>query len=186
MRVISGSCKGKKLKCLPGLQIRPTSDRLKEAFFSLSASRVEGCYFLDCFAGCGGMGIEALSRGAAEAVFIESNKAACSIVKQNLQLCGFKKKFRLLSFDWKRALKRLEKEEYKFDILFFDPPYHQFSYEKILEYLASGRLLNQESLIALEHYWRLQIEPLREAFSCYTTLRAGDSCITLLNLRNKP
>lgn len=181
MRVIAGSRKGKKLKCLPGLQIRPTSDRLKEAFFSKIAPLIEGCSFLDCFAGCGGIGIEALSRGAAEVVFVEANKAVFKIIKENLQLCHFTENVRILSVDWKKALQILEKEGYKFDILFFDPPYHEFAYEKVFEHLASGKLLNSKSLIALEHYRHLTIEPLSAIFSQLSTLRAGDSSISLFH-----
>jgi len=179
MRIIAGSRKGKKLKCLPGLQIRPTSDRLKEAFFSKIASLIEGCSFLDCFAGCGGIGIEALSRSASTVVFIEANKAVLKFIKENLQSCEFTENVRTLSLDWKKALKILEKEDHKFDILFFDPPYHEFNYAKIFEYLASGKLLNSESFIALEHYRHIKIEPKEEIFSYHSSIRAGDSCISL-------
>jgi 16S rRNA (guanine966-N2)-methyltransferase len=186
MRIISGSRKGKKLKCLPSLKIRPTSDRLKEAFFSKIASRIAACSFLDCFAGCGGVGIEALSRGADLVVFIESNRAACNIIRDNLRDCDFKDKAKLLPLDWKRALKILMQENRVFDILFFNPPYHEFSYSKIFEYLSSAKFLNLNSLIAVEHFRHQLLEPAAELFSCNSTIRAGDSCISLFQIKNIP
>jgi 16S rRNA (guanine(966)-N(2))-methyltransferase RsmD len=186
MRIIGGKHKGKKLKCLPGLKIRPTSDRLKEALFSKLAFNIAGCSFLDCFAGCGGIGIEALSRGADIVVFIESNRAACTIIRENLKDCDFKEKAKLLSYDWKKALKKLARENNTFDILFFDPPYHKFSYTEIFEFLSSGKLLNINSLIAIEHFRHQTLKPAEELFSYNSTIKAGDSCISLFHIKKIP
>ena len=186
MRIIGGKYKGKKLKCLPGLRIRPTSDRLKEALFSKLAFRIVGCSFLDCFAGCGGIGIEALSRGADIVIFIESNRAASNIIRENLKDCDFKEKAKLLSYDWKRALKKLARENNVFDMLFFDPPYHNFSYESLFEFLSSGKLLHINSLIAVEHFRHQKPKPAEELFFHNSTIKAGDSCISLFNIKKIP
>ncbi|MBC7926549.1 MAG: 16S rRNA (guanine(966)-N(2))-methyltransferase RsmD [Bryobacteraceae bacterium] len=118
MRIIAGEFRSRRLKTLPGLDTRPTPDRLRETLFNIIAPEIEDCTFLDAYAGSGAVGIEALSRGAAQAVFIERNKPAADIIRENLVLLGLTKRTEVLQG---RVLQYLSKR--KADVVFLDPPY---------------------------------------------------------------
>ena len=121
MRVITGSAKGKPLATLPGEDIvRPTSQRVKEAMFSAIQFEIEGRGALDCFAGCGQLGIEALSRGAPRCVFLEKDAKAAECIQKNLERCGLGERARLIPGD---ALRFLQRAGEDFDLIFLDPPY---------------------------------------------------------------
>lgn len=146
MRVIAGGAKGTKLASLAGFSTRPTADRVKEALFNILAPYLPKADFLDLFAGNGGIGIEALSRGAASAVFIDSNPASVSVINRNL------KKTRLsggevFRSDTLRALQRLHRQKRHFDIIFFDPPYQQGLFTQTLSTLDQWPLLNKGGII---------------------------------------
>lgn len=130
MRVITGSCRGKKLKTLESLDTRPTTDMVKEAVFSIIQFDVPASSVLDLFAGSGQMGIEALSRGASHCVFVDSNPEAVAIVKDNVDSCGFNKESRVLCMD---SLEYLKVAKAGLDIVFIDPPYRMGIVEKALE-----------------------------------------------------
>ena len=119
MRVITGTARGRRLKELQGMETRPTTDKVKESLFSIIQFDIEGRRVLDLFAGTGQLGIEALSRGAAEAVFVDRRPDAVRLVQENLALCGFTDRARVKSGD---ALTYLKSGE-KFDLIFLDPPY---------------------------------------------------------------
>ena len=119
MRVITGTARGRRLKELQGMETRPTTDKVKESLFSIIQFDIEGRRVLDLFAGTGQLGIEALSRGAAEAVFVDRRPDAVRLVQENLALCGFTDRARVKSGD---ALAYLKSGE-KFDLIFLDPPY---------------------------------------------------------------
>ncbi len=123
MRVIAGQFRSRQLKSLKGLALRPTSDRLRETLFNVLAPLIVGARFLDVFAGTGAIGIEALSRGAAEAVFIESHQPAAALIKQNLASLGIRSGVSVLALDAVRALDKLAaKPDAKFDLAYIDPP----------------------------------------------------------------
>ncbi len=130
MRVITGSARGRRLKALEGQDVRPTTDRVKEAVFSIIQFEIEGRNFLDLFAGSGQMGIEALSRGAAKAVFIDEKKACIDIIKQNLVHTGLSDKAVVLNTGSLSFAKRPASES--FDIAFLDPPYKNGILQEIL------------------------------------------------------
>ena len=119
MRVITGTARGRRLKELQGMETRPTTDKVKESLFSIIQFDIEGRRVLDLFAGTGQLGIEALSRGAAEAVFVDRRPDAVRLVQENLALCAFTDRARVKSGD---ALAYLKSGE-KFDLIFLDPPY---------------------------------------------------------------
>ena len=119
MRVITGSARGRRLKEIQGLETRPTTDRVKEALFSVIQFDIEGRRVLDLFAGTGQLGIEALSRGADSAVFVEQRKDALQAVRENLETCGLSDRARVVSGDAMSYLKSGE----KFDLIFLDSPY---------------------------------------------------------------
>ena len=123
MRVISGQFRGRKLRGPRGAEIRPTGDRLKESLFNILDPSIQGTVFVDVFAGTGAIGIEALSRGARQVVFVDSSREGCRLIRENLELCGIEGGFRLLSSDVFTALRLLVREGFSADILFMDPPY---------------------------------------------------------------
>lgn len=149
MRVIAGSAKRLQLKTLEGMDTRPTTDRIKETLFNMLSPYLYDCIFLDLFAGSGGIGIEALSRGAMEAVFVENNPKAMACIRENLRSTHLDRKGLTVSSDVMTALYRLEGEK-QFDFIFMDPPYNQGLEKKVLEYLAESQLLSDEGIIIVE------------------------------------
>ena len=133
MRVITGIARGRKLKTLEGLDVRPTTDRVKEGLFNIIQFDLPGCKFLDLFAGSGQIGIEALSRGAEYALFNDQNRQAQQSIKENLLSVGLYKNSRVISMDAKAFLQSTKDI---FDIVFLDPPYHQGILEEILPLAA--------------------------------------------------
>lgn len=144
MRVITGSARGARLETLDGLDTRPTAERVKEALFSSIQFELEGRRILDLFAGSGQLGIEALSRGAALAVFIDQSADAVRIVKANLMHTRLFEKARVLQTEAEAFLARAQDQ---YDIIFLDPPYHQGLLEKLLP-LAVARLSPHGVLVA--------------------------------------
>ena len=147
MRVIAGSARRTPLKTLEGMNTRPTQDRIKETLFNMLQYDLADCAFLDLFAGSGGIGIEALSRGAGQAVFVEQNEAAVQIVRENLKITKLEDRAVVMHSDALTALKRLE-GKYRFDIIFMDPPYdHE---KQMLEYLKTSSMIDKQSSIIIE------------------------------------
>lgn len=149
MRVIAGSAKRLQLKTLDGMETRPTTDRIKETLFNMITAGIYDSIFLDLFSGSGGIGIEALSRGAKKAVFIEMNPKAMACVKDNLKYTKLDKKAMTLTKDVMNALYQLE-GEIVFDYIFMDPPYNQDLEKKVLEYLADSSMVYEDTLIIVE------------------------------------
>ena len=149
MRVIAGSARSLKLKTLEGIETRPTTDRIKETLFNMISPQMYDCIFLDLFAGSGGIGIEALSRGAKEAVFVEKNPKAMECVKENLKFTRLEKKGLTLTKDVMNALYQLEGEKV-FDFVFMDPPYNMGFEKRGLEYLAGSDLIYEDTVIIVE------------------------------------
>lgn len=147
MRVITGSAKGKKLKTPDGLLTRPTADRVKEAVFSAIQFEIQNARFLDLFAGSGQMGIEALSRGASYAVFVDARKEACALVSENLRLTGFGGCSKVVQSDY---MAFLEKTAEKFDIIFLDPPYAEVFLENALKRITEIDILEDCGIIICE------------------------------------
>ena len=147
MRVIAGSARRTPLKTLEGMNTRPTQDRIKETLFNMLQYDLADCAFLDLFAGSGGIGIEALSRGAGQAVFVEQNEAAVQIVRENLKITKLEDRAVVMHCDALTALKRLE-GKYRFD--FMDPPYDHELEKQMLEYLKTSSMIDKQSTIIIE------------------------------------
>ncbi|HAP32624.1 MAG TPA: 16S rRNA (guanine(966)-N(2))-methyltransferase RsmD [Firmicutes bacterium] len=150
MRVITGSAKGRLLKPPRNRKIRPTADKVKNAFFNMVGNAVRGGSFLDLFAGTGSMGIEALSRGVARCVFVDKGKDSLRLIKENLYRTGFQKGADVLNCDFTRALKVLKKNGELFDIIYIDPPYHLYRIDVILSIINDYRLLVSGGFIGVE------------------------------------
>lgn len=149
MRVIGGSAKRLQLKTLDGFDTRPTTDRIKETLFNMISPYLCDCVFLDLFSGSGGIGIEALSRGAKEAVFVENNPKAMACIRENLTFTRLERQAVLMSTDALTALKKLEGTR-QFDYIFMDPPYGKLLEKQVLEYLAESDLVYEETVIIVE------------------------------------
>ena len=150
MRVIAGKCRSLPLKTVPGTDTRPTTDRIKETLFNILNPLLPGCRFLDLFSGSGGIGIEALSRGAKYCCYVEQNRKAVSCIRENLEFTGLKDCAGILAADVFRALEKLREEE-PFDVIFMDPPYRKGLERRVLEYLdETGACLWKDSLILVE------------------------------------
>jgi 16S rRNA (guanine966-N2)-methyltransferase len=151
MRVISGSARGRALKAVPGMSTRPTTDKVKEAVFSMIGPYFDGGLALDLFAGTGGLGIEALSRGIEKAIFIDIEKKSIDTVLINLEAAGFKDKAEVYRNDAARALKLLGKRGLKFNLVFLDPPYKMKAIAELINVMEEQALLQPNVLIVVEH-----------------------------------
>lgn len=150
MRVIAGAAKGHKLETIEGIATRPTTDRIKETLFNIIAFDLPECSFLDLFSGSGAIGIEALSRGAKEAVFVENAAECQKVVAANLQHTKLAERARLMQMDVLAALDKLAQEGKQFDVIFMDPPYASALYGAVLECIVQKGLLRQEGYIIAE------------------------------------
>ena len=149
MRVIAGKARRLPLKTVPGTDTRPTTDRIKETLLNILQPEIADCRFLDLFSGSGGIGIEALSRGADSAVFVEKNPKACKCIRENLSFTKLAEHGKLLNMDILQALRTLEGEE-AFDCIFMDPPYNHDLEKQVLEYLSKSSLADESTLIIIE------------------------------------
>lgn len=150
MRVISGSARGHKLRAPEGLTTRPTTDRIKESLFNIIAADLYECRFLDLFSGSGGIGIEALSRGAEKAVFVDRDKKSVSVIRDNLRATRLEERAQVMNCDIASAISKLGSLGEKFDIIFMDPPYNKGFVENTLTYIVRENILSETGYIIAE------------------------------------
>ena len=150
MRVIAGSRRHLLLKTVPGLSVRPTTDRTKETLFNILNPYLPGCRFLDLFSGSGAIGIEALSRGAADVVLVEQSPEALACIRENLKTTKLTEEAKLMAMDVRRAITELETAGNPFDIIFMDPPFDNELEKQVLFQLASSPLVDADTLIVVE------------------------------------
>ncbi|MBA4538809.1 16S rRNA (guanine(966)-N(2))-methyltransferase RsmD [Bacillus aquiflavi] len=151
MRVVSGTCKGRSLKPVPGKQTRPTTDKVKEAIFNMIGPYFDGGLGLDLFAGSGSLGIEALSRGLDKVIFVDRDMKAFQVIKHNIVSCRLTEQSEIYRNDSERALKALIKRGLVFDYIFLDPPYKKQKLQLLIETIEKGRLLKEHGVIVCEH-----------------------------------
>ena len=173
MRVITGSARGRKLLEPEGMSIRPTTDMVKEAMFNIIQFDIEGRRVLDLFAGTGQLGIEALSRGAAEVVFCDESSKSLKIVRANLERCGLKG--RVEQSDSISFLNRAG----KFDLVFLDPPYDSDLLEKALEAIQNVDILNDGGIIICESRREKSMPELSAPYRKTLARRYGKVCLTV-------
>ncbi len=149
MRIIAGTARSLPLKAVEGMGTRPTTDRIKETLFNILQDEVPGSYFLDLFAGSGQIGLEALSRGARYAVFVDNGKKPVACIEDNIRFTKFDKESKVYPTDVLSAMRSME-GKYQFDIIFMDPPYNQEIEKDVLRYLATSSLLKEDTLIIVE------------------------------------
>ncbi len=183
MRVIAGTYRSRILKSLKGLALRPTSDRLRETLFNVLAPNIAGSRFVDLFAGTGAIGIEALSRGAAEVVFIENHALAVTLIRRNLESLGIATGATVLAVDALRGLamlaSRKKQAEPGYDYIFLDPPYSAAQdYARVLEFLGSADLLAPGGIVIAEHRRNFDLPEEPGAIKRFRVLRQGDAALS--------
>jgi 16S rRNA (guanine(966)-N(2))-methyltransferase RsmD len=181
MRIIAGEYKGRTLRSPPSLDVRPTSDRLRETLFNILAPRIEGVRFLDVCAGSGAVGIEALSRGATHSTFVERSRKICALIEANLSLCRITDEqgeiYISEASDFLRQTLLLNITPW--DIVFFDPPYSE-DYLRVLNLIGSNwtKLLTDEGLVIVEHYHKNQLPEEIGDMHRGRILKQGDSSLS--------
>ena len=151
MRVVSGVCKGRPLKAVPGNTTRPTTDKVKEALFNMIGPYFDGGVGLDLFAGSGGLGIEGLSRGLDKVIFVDRESKAIHVIQENLKACKFEENAEVYRNDADRAVKALIKREIRFDYIFLDPPYKKQQLVSLMEKMDQQDLVKTDGMIVCEH-----------------------------------
>ncbi|MEO8601568.1 MAG: 16S rRNA (guanine(966)-N(2))-methyltransferase RsmD [bacterium] len=181
MRVIAGSARGRRLEAVAGRSVRPTADRVKEALFSMLFSRASfaGAAWLDLFAGSGGLGIEALSRGAAAVTFAEQDRDARLVLARNLEQCGFAARATVMALPVQRVLGDLAKRDGRFDGALLDPPYGQGLAAETLSSLGSGSLLVAGAWVAAEHHADDKLAETYGGLQLTASRRYGSTALTL-------
>ncbi|MEF9958366.1 MAG: 16S rRNA (guanine(966)-N(2))-methyltransferase RsmD [Niameybacter sp.] len=150
MRVISGKSRGTKLEAPEGMNTRPTVDRIKETLFNMISFDIPGCTFLDLFSGSGAIGIEALSRGAKQAVLVEHYADALKCISKNLEKTRLQDDAIVYNIDIYTALQRIHQKNQRFDIIFMDPPYALDGIERVMQCIQTYDLLNEKGYVILE------------------------------------
>src|SRR4030095_3115181 len=178
MRVIAGEYKGRKLKSPPSLQVRPTSDRLRETLFNVIAPRISGARFLDLCAGSGAVGIEALSRGASFVTFVDRSRKMCGLVEANLDLCRIPEdQTEVVNMIVEDFLKQGRSDVEAWDIIFFDPPYVH-DYVDVLKLIAEHDLLTTDGLLIAEHHHKKELPTMIRGLPRTRVLKQGDSALS--------
>lgn len=176
MRIISGTYRGLRLRTLKGESLRPTSDKMRETLFDILGDSIQEATFVDAYAGSGAVGIEALSRGASQVVFLESHRPAAELIRRNLQSLDISSGFRLLTGHAWTAIERLDHEGAKFDFVFLDPPYTQIrEYHHVLRELGRSSILLRQSRVIVEHSRHTRLEERYGSLARVRLLRHGDS-----------
>lgn len=182
MRIISGTAKGKQLRTFKKNAIRPTSDRVREALFSILVSRIgdlDGLHVLDICAGTGALGIEALSRGAKHGVFIDNSRQATDLITQNCRACNVEGKAEIIRNDFTSALPRLN--GFAFELIFIDPPYNKDMLPNIITCIRSLDLLAPGGIICAEESKKMHVERAIADYICVDRRKYGDTCIYLFS-----
>ena len=189
MRVIAGIYRGRQLKSPPSLDVRPTSDRLRETLFNILAPRIDGVRFLDLCAGSGAVGIEALSRGASHVTFVDRSRKICRLIEVNLDLCKVPEDqtdiFNLEANDFFHQTQSRKLNPW--DIIFFDPPYQE-NYLRVLDFIGShhSALLTEDGLVVVEHYHKNELPEVIGSLRRSRVLKQGDSSLSFYSFDANP
>ena len=194
MRVIAGKYRSRRLQTLRGTALRPSSDRLRETLFNILSMAIEGAIFIDLFAGSGAVGIEALSRGARGAIFVENHPAGAALITRNLSSLGIptaaqvasRKTFagsaEILRMDAMDALERLAKAGAHVDLVFADPPYTNVrAYEDILEFLGESELVARSGRVIAEHRRKNELPAIVGRLERTRVVEQGDTALSFYN-----
>ncbi|TCS93099.1 16S rRNA (guanine(966)-N(2))-methyltransferase RsmD [Hazenella coriacea] len=182
MRIIAGTARGTKLKMVPGKHVRPTADRVKESLFQVIGPRFDGDNILDLFAGSGALALEALSRGANQAILVDQSKSSIETIRVNVAATKMSNQVEIIRRDARAAIHLLKKKGLQFDIIFLDPPYLENLLIPVIQSIVKEELLKEEGLVVAEYPSR---EQLPEKFGALVETRRldyGDTTISLYRI----
>ena len=183
VRVISGSARGLKLNTPGDDRVRPTTDRVKESMFNIIQDGVYDSQVLDLFAGSGALGIEALSRGASQAVFCDNSLDSIKIIKSNIEKARVVDRSQIVSGDFKRCLRDMEAKNQSFDMIFVDPPYYEGLFEEVLDTIRSCKILKKDGIVIVEHDAKRPIGQV-EGLEVYKEKKYGITMLTFYCLED--
>lgn len=178
MRVTGGIGRGRRLKVPAGAEVRPTSDKVKQALFNILGGQVAGSVFLDLFAGAGGIGIEALSRGADKVVFVDASRDSLSAIRHNLGLADFGDRAEIVPA---KAGAFLKKSSGPYDIVFLDPPYAE-ELQPLLELISGAGILKPDSIVIAEHFKKQQSPERAGGLTLYREAKYGDTVLAFYKI----
>jgi len=171
------------LRSLRGMDVRPTTDRLRETLFNVLAPQVENSVWLDLYAGTGAVGIEALSRGARTVYFVEASRKAVAVIRQNLRSLAIERGYEVLEREAEPALRLLDSLAVSCDVCFLDPPYRmEQAYAEVLGFLGESRLLKPSSIVVAEHEKHFDPGGTFGALERYRELRQGDAVLSFYRI----
>ena len=186
MHIISGICRGRKLFSPKGRDIRPTADRIRESVFNILEPRVKNALVLDLFAGTGALGLEALSRGAARAIFVDMSAVSCSIVQQNIDHCRFSGQSRVFRLDIFRQPLPFSVTSSSFDLIFMDPPYHKNHVKTLLETHQIAALLSDDGIVVAEHTAKETLPDTLNGLDIFRQKKYSGTTVSFLTRTQEP
>jgi len=183
MRVIAGKYRSRPLKGPGSQRLRPTSDRLRETLFNVLGPALEDSLFVDLFAGTGAVGIEAVSRGARETIFVESSAKAARLIRENLNTLEIRAGAELIEAPSLRGLERMAARHLLADFIFLDPPYEKTAdYLEVLEFLDASHLIAPRGIVIVEHYWKTELPEFLTRLECTRQIEQGDAILSFYTL----
>jgi 16S rRNA (guanine966-N2)-methyltransferase len=185
VRVIAGAAKGRRLATIRTLALRPTPDRVREALFNILGVHIDGAAILDLFAGSGAVGLEALSRGARQATFVEVHEPACRLIEKNLRLCSLYEQATVWRDDALNVLTTLKRRGQTFDLIFLDPPYRASLVEDALQLLGDGRLLSANGQVIAEHFFKRELPERYGKLRRVRVARFGDVALSFYRVEKQ-
>jgi 16S rRNA (guanine(966)-N(2))-methyltransferase RsmD len=177
-RIIGGAARGRRLRAPRGLATRPTAARVRQTLFDILAPRMAGCRFLDACAGSGAVGLEALSRGAARVVLVETDRRAVAVIRENLQALAGAGEVQVFQQDARVALAAFADAGARYDFVFLDPPYDSGLDLELLAQVGETRLLEEDGVAVVEHFHKRRLPETIGGLVRTRTVRIGDHCLT--------
>lgn len=181
LRIIAGELKGRRLRSVRGTKTRPTANRIREAIFNILAFRIQEATVLDLFAGTGAYGIEALSRGAESAVFIDSAKNSITVLRENINHLSLERSTETFRWDPTRNLNCLHSLRKTFNLIFIDPPYNKNMIVPALRHLQNSQSMQKDAIVVVEHSHLEPIQLPQLSFEISDHRRYGKTLVTFLN-----
>jgi 16S rRNA (guanine(966)-N(2))-methyltransferase RsmD len=178
MKIGSGRFRGRNIDTPCGKKTRPTSGRLKKALFDIIAPDLDGARVLDLYAGAGALGLEAISRGASHATFVERGRSVVNVIAGNLDKLGISEQAEILQCEIRAALHQLAQRGEKFDFVMLDPPYRSNLHAIVLWQIDASSVLASDGLIIIEHHHKLELGDAVGSLRKVRRVRAGESCLT--------
>src|SRR5271170_1570044 len=191
MRVIAGQYRSRQLKSLNTPNLRPTSDRLRETLFNVLGPGISGTHFVDLFAGTGAVGIEAISRGAQDVLFVENHPPAAKLIQQNLRSLDIRTGATVLAMDATRALEQIQQRQndrdFSYDYIFLDPPYAAAEeYQRVMNFLSAAKFASPNTIVIAEHRSKFELPEEFSTLERVRVLKQGDSSLSFYRQRTTP